>query len=519
MWLHILKKDLRLHWPLVAAVVAVKIAAVWMVLKLGIFGLPGDALSSQLLLLNPFSGLAFAGVAYFAIVTVVQSDPIVSNNDDWLVRPIRRSDLALAKIAFAALVTLVPTFVFDLGVGLMHGLDVRPTIGAAAYTALVIFIDVGLPALAIGTMTANRLQAAGILLVVFLIWIACATNIDYPTAPLDAWPVQLALQAIFIIAAALVLSLQYGRRNTAISRCIFTLATLCAIAVVVGTPTTIEYQIQQLIDGDTVTATGPIRLSFYDETNAKVIGKIFPPYGAAAIFVPLKMTLDPDRIVAINYVDVNIASGDGKPLYRGTMTLSSNGQPNPAGDFLANTFDSASNRQKWNYRAIKLPPDVFAELKKAPARLSLTYQLSAYAPAAPTQTNLPLGVQKKIAGFGVCETRLDPVKDQVVDLFCIPATDSSNCISAQVFDPAGVSIGKPQTRCSTTSTPWGLNTKALTDAGQFVMELPAASGAATRPLTLTAYRVTSHFTQTVVVPQVKLTDLTSATQGSGDALR
>ena len=141
MWLHILKKDLKMHWPYVAAVMALKVVAAWTILQLGIF--PGPP---QLVLMHAFIDLACAGVAALAIIVVVQSDPVVSNNDDWLIRPIRRSDLALDKIAFAALVTFLPTFVFDLGVGLIHGLDTQPAISASAYTALVIFIGVGLPA-------------------------------------------------------------------------------------------------------------------------------------------------------------------------------------------------------------------------------------------------------------------------------------------------------------------------------------------------------------------------------------
>lgn len=57
---------------------------------------------------------------------------------------------------------------------------------------------------------------------------------------------------------------------------------------------------------------------------------------------------------------------------------------------------------------------------------------------------------------------------------------------------------------------WGLNTKALTDPGQLVVTLPAANGAGIRPLILTSYKVASHFTQTVILPQVRLMDLTAS---------
>jgi hypothetical protein len=467
MWLHILKKDLRLHWPYVAAVLALKIAAVWIILHMGIFAEP-----LELVLLHTFSDLAFAVVAGFAIIVVVQSDPVVSNNDDWLIRPIRRSDLALDKIAFAALVTFLPTFVFDLGVGLIHGLDTQPAISASAYTALVMFIGVGLPALAVGTITASWSQAAGIVFAIFLIWIA---------------------------------GFKYSRRNTTTSRGVLALATICAITVMF-TPTLAGHLILRFTDYGKVTTGGPIRLSFDDQSKAEVIGKA-QQLGDPVIYVPLKVVVDPNRIVTINRVILSIASNDGKPLYSGIISVASAYPPHQVSNLLGNTFDGTSNGHKSNYQAVNLPSDVFAKFKNTPGRLTLTYLLNSYAPVATVKAALPFGAPQKVAGFGVCETRLNPANDQVVDLYCFPATNSSKCIAASALDPAGASIGAPQTRCWATSTRWGLNTAALTDPGQFVVQLPTADGAGIRPLTLTSYRAAGRFIQTVVLPQVRLTDL------------
>jgi len=503
MWLHILKKDLRLHWPYVAAVLALKIASAGMILQMGIFAQP-----LQMLLPHALIDLAFSGVAGLAIILVVQGDPVVSNNDDWLIRPIRRSDLVLDKIAFAALVTLLPTFVFDLGVGLMHGLDALPAIGASAYTALVVFICVGLPALAVGTITASWPQAAGIVFVIFLAWIAGFIVTNGEVTDLGNWPVQLALLAILVIAGTLILYLQYGRRNTATSRGVFAVATICAIAVMF-TPKIAGYVIQRVIDDGKVATTSPIRLSFDDQSKADVIGKA-QQFMGPVIYVPLKVAVDPNRIVTINNVILSIASGDGTPLYHDTISLASGYPPHQVSNVLRDIFDGASNGHKSNYQAVNLPSDVFEKFKNTPVRLSLTYLLSSYAPATTIQATLPFGAPQKVAGFGVCETRLNPINDQVVDLYCFPATNSSKCIAATVLDPAGASIGVPQTGCSTTSTQWGLNTAALTGPGQLVVELPAANGAGIRPLALTTYKVVGHFTQTVVLPEVRLTDLTGS---------
>jgi hypothetical protein len=240
-----------------------------------------------------------------------------------------------------------------------------------------------------------------------------------------------------------------------------------------------------------------------------VIGKA-QQFMGSVIYVPLKVAVDPNRIVTINNVILSIASDDGKPLFLDTISLASGHPLRQVSNVLGGIFDGASNGHKSNYQAVNLPSDVFAKFKNTPGRLSLIYLLSSYAPATTIKATLPFGVPQKVAGFGVCETRLNPVNDQVVDLYCFPATNSSKCIAATVLDPAGASIGAPQTRCSTTSTQWGLNTAALTGPGQLVVELPAANGAGIRPLALTTYKVASHFTQTVVLPRVRLTDLTGS---------
>jgi hypothetical protein len=503
MWLHILKKDLRLHWPYLAAVWALKIASVWMILRMGIFAQP-----LQLMLPHALLDLAFAGVAAFTIVVVVQSDPIVSTNDDWLIRPIRRRDLALEKVAFAALVILLPTFVFDLGVGLVHGLNVLPAIGAAAYTSLFAFISFGLPALAVGTITANWHQAAGIVFAILISWVVCIMISDGGIADVAGWPLKFVIQIIFVIATVVVLTLQYGRRKTTMSRGVFAVAAMCAFAILFM-PRLAAYQSQLVADDSKVARTGPIRLAFDDKPRMKLIGKTSQPM-LPVIFVPLKVTVDPDRIVTINNIDISIAGDDGKPLYRNTISIFSGYPPQRVSNVLGDTFDVASNGHKTNFQAVDFPADVFSKLKNTPGRLSLTYHLSAYAPATTIKASLPLGTPQKVPGFGVCAKRLNPIDDQVVELYCFPATDSPNCIAATVLDLAGASIGTPETRCSTTSTQWSPNTKALTDPGQLVLALPAATGAGILPLSLTTYKVASHFTQTVALPQVRLADLTAS---------
>ena len=92
---HIFRKDVRLLWPLVAMVGLLQFASAGTRLALGHFGDPPQlALIASLL-----SGMMFLGIAIL-IIAAVQQDTVPGVNQDWLVRPISRRDLVLAKLLF-----------------------------------------------------------------------------------------------------------------------------------------------------------------------------------------------------------------------------------------------------------------------------------------------------------------------------------------------------------------------------------------------------------------------------------
>src|ERR1700761_7893184 len=100
---HIFKKDLRLLWPFGFASAILQFAIVAVHLKLGVFE-EEPIFSSVLLLLE---SVMYFGVAVL-IASVVHEDSVVGTRQDWLVRPIRRRDLLLAKLLFLLLAVQVP---------------------------------------------------------------------------------------------------------------------------------------------------------------------------------------------------------------------------------------------------------------------------------------------------------------------------------------------------------------------------------------------------------------------------
>jgi hypothetical protein len=91
-------KDCAQLWPLLTIVTVAQLTNAAMWLALGFFREPRGLVTVASL----FSGATMLGMAAL-VVAVVQQDVLPGISQDWLVRPIRRSDLLRAKLTFMVL--------------------------------------------------------------------------------------------------------------------------------------------------------------------------------------------------------------------------------------------------------------------------------------------------------------------------------------------------------------------------------------------------------------------------------
>src|SRR5437667_8318633 len=158
------------------------------------------------------------------ITLVVHQDPIPGIRQDWLVRPIRRRDLFLAKVGFVILLVQGPWFVTDVLQGLANGFSFSQSAGAAGACAVWILLTVSLPVLAFAALTATMTEtfvaAVGVFAVVigFLIVPALAGVTNSTALTGFAWVPSLVREALLMIAAAGVLVLAYRGRRTGAAR-------------------------------------------------------------------------------------------------------------------------------------------------------------------------------------------------------------------------------------------------------------------------------------------------------------
>ncbi len=112
---HIVKKDLKLWWPLALGLSSVHWLLDLMMLSRGRFGFDfyTGELSSGFTHISNLLG--WVGILASGVVctVIVQEDRLPGVRQDWLVRPIRRLDLLAAKFVTVLILVLLPTFLAD----------------------------------------------------------------------------------------------------------------------------------------------------------------------------------------------------------------------------------------------------------------------------------------------------------------------------------------------------------------------------------------------------------------------
>src|SRR5262249_28118242 len=142
------RKDLRLLWPL-----ALASAAGQGLLALSIFHTDPFPLGQERSGLAALITLGLLVAMVLLIVLTVQQDALPGVRQDWLVRPIRRRDLLLAKLMMVAVWIHGPIVVAKLVQGLAEGFAFGPLLGAIVLSNVEIAILFSLPVLAVAAIT------------------------------------------------------------------------------------------------------------------------------------------------------------------------------------------------------------------------------------------------------------------------------------------------------------------------------------------------------------------------------
>ncbi len=517
---NIFKKDARLLWPVAVLVVALRVCAA--ILRHLVDH--GKASAQVELLSGLLTSLTLLGVTVLAVV-VIQQDAVPGTRQDWLIRPIRRRDLILAKVLFVLLMVQLPLWITDVGSMLVEGFTVPGAAMAAAARNLQVFCLFALPSMMIGAVTRTFVEAfvgwtigAVLYMAFFQVFLSMLLGIKGSIMESGAsWMFFAAFEVLTLLGVTVILTLQYCERRTVLARWLVGLGGALVLSVA-WMPWQLAFGMQTALSTESPAAPS-IVVAF--DANA---GRFHLPPGAApavtsALHLPLTFSnLPADSSVLMDRADVRITGLDGTTLYRGKTSISVDGR----GSWLDAHFEVRTGRSDARasslYQSIYLPDEVFARLKDRPVHLAIDYSLTLYGASA--NSSLPaLGAPEFLSGLGLCRTGIDAEGDDLT-VACMSTARQSTCVTLYLEQQA-TGLRNPEAHyCYPDFTPavigkfypdaiyrTGGEVRFLDRSG--MVRYPVdGSKLTTARLVIATYEPRDHFTRHVDTPVIRLADLT-----------
>jgi hypothetical protein len=542
---HIFRKDLRLLWPLSLAVVVVGALRVLSTLFEGHFFEPE---LERLTFFLPY--LFYLGIAV-AAVTVVHQDPPSESQEDWLVRPLRRRDLALAKVLFVLLTMNLPLMIIDILQQLALHFPLSVSVGVAVSRALIVVSMFSLPGLILGAVTRSLVDAfafaAASAIGIIIIDLGVVATLSPGLLGLDriagmTWISLCAACVTVIIGSAATLAFQYSTRRALPARGIGLATVLAAIYLWTLLPSSLTLAIQDSLWGSP--HSDGITLSFDPSDRPRGsgqesrlgygIGAPISPQAAGAmaslaasegrqiakVGLPLTISgMHPGDILLADRIDMRLLAMNGRVLYEGV------GVCTRLPDGGIGIFCSTNRLEVWggstegkdvvNETELNLPLGLYQRIKDEPLRVEVTYALTRLAARSTQMINATNGL-KALPEMGSCATRIDGDDDEV-ELGCLTDVGVPSCADV-VLEDRQTNRRNPELHvCNPQYGPYRRG--RLEDAvNRLHASIPFRdlSGLAHYPvgsteiaharIDVTVYDPVAHFRTSVTVPRVRLAD-------------
>jgi hypothetical protein len=553
---HFFRKDVRLLWPLALAVVLTQALCVLRTIALGYFDQPPvlERLTSFLPL------LVYLGIAIVA-VTVVHQEPLSGAQEDWLIRPIRRRDLALSKVLFVLLMVNVPLMIVDLVQQFALHFPVSESIAAALSRFLILVFGLTLPALVLGAVTRSLIDAfvfavpAAIGFVFFTMFATTALSLTLFEAGQGegmTWITVAAASLVVSLGSAATLAFQYLTRRTLMARGIGLAAVLAALCTLMFLPRTAVIAAQEAVWAPS--GRNAIRLSFDAARQAVHSGAESAPSlglgtrvpGAVVVArameqarfdrqvqqirLPLSIVgLQQGEILFADRVAVRITALTGTVLYQSAGVCTHGAQGYGVGcaanglEVWSSTPQGLSTQSE---QRLRLPMQVYERIKDVPVRVEVAYALTRFTPQ-PSQAMSTVGDLRSLPEMGTCATRIDEDGDEV-ELGCLTDVGVPSCAAVILEDPQTNRRNPALHLCDPRYGPaHRLGPEDAVGRSHLSIPFRDPSGLAHYPvdsaaierarLVVTAYDPVAHFRTTLTIPSIRLVEW-SFPNGSGGNL-
>ena len=234
--------------------------------------------------------------AQLVIISFVQQDALVGTRQDWLMRPIARHDMLLAKLIFLIVTVRLPVFLFDFILARHHGAGLPAALGAATFNGFDALVGNDLITFAVAAVTENLLEA---IVCVLLIGIVKQFGLAWLRPLLigrrinPTWVSDLLREGLTVVALTSILLVQFFHRKTFAARALLG-AGLLLLAGSACLPWGAAFAVEKM---------------FYDDRSAG--GTIAISYGGPrrlAVKVPFS-TRDPFLYLPVHFANVPAHSG------------------------------------------------------------------------------------------------------------------------------------------------------------------------------------------------------------------
>jgi hypothetical protein len=517
---HIFKKDWKLLWHVALLVTGL----LWTMATLIVLAWRwrNPQLASVLQVLEPLAYLSIA----FLVTLIIQQDPIPGVGQDWLVRPIKRRDLLLAKLLFVMLTAQVPILAGDVFQGMANGFAFPQSMAAALARNICVSLLLIWPLVALASFTRSLAETTvGIVIVMMvggglqLLVSGLLRNGPGPGRMIDPtaftgveWVGQWLRLALFLLAATLVLGLQYFRRKTIPTRWVagFMLVILFLTELL---PWRIAFAAQKrlspipgaaqavsvVFDPGLGRAQRPQGLDSND-----FVDRIRALQGNAIVLLPVHVTgLPDDSVLSADRTEIRLTTADGRVLNldsRNDFRLLQEGHGDGEGRV---------------HPEIRMKQGQYDQLKDQSVRLEIEYSLTLFRLLG-AHALTAMGGDQQIPGIGRCTTTIDDEKDDVI-LRCTAPGKHTNCVTAFLENASSGRRNPRDVFCPVNYAPYPLSIDPDVMGGMGLgLPFRDLNGLAHYPVdgnqlpqsqvVLRNYQPVEHFTRRLVIAQIKLSE-------------
>jgi hypothetical protein len=506
---HIFRKDWKLQWKLFLAVVAIQFLPAIIRVKLGLFG--EDPTLEYLL--APLGYIVIVASALLTVV-IVQQDSIPSSREDWLTRPVRRSDLLLAKLFFAVVLVQSAVLSADTFLGIATGFSVGPAFSAALAHNLYWLAVVTLPAFMLASITRNMTEAivagvlgfcgaSAILILSIVVRGGQAAYIRETIKIGEAWVALYASHLLVLLGACAVLGLQYFRRKTTATRWLAGTLLLLFVAVQQFLPWKVMFAVERRMSPNP-SADRSLTLAFDPS-----VGRFQDPSGVRAddgtkpeAYLPVQVEgLPKDTVLQVDKSEVRITDSSGHIVYRGEEDTWE--------------FRGTGAAKSAAYQKLALPGSLYERFKDRPLLLEFDYSITLLRVSSTYAVPALHGDLRK-PGLGICATETNET-GTAVELRCRQAGNSPTCRSAFLLDTATSRQNPEMYRCEPDYSPsleranrtplssYGVNLPFRDPAGltHYPVEGPQLPKSS---VMVSLYEQVDHFSRHLIIPSVRLAE-------------